>query len=336
MKKLKSSKWFIGFWWVLILSIILGAIIGASLMYYLRIRNFIVLAGWAAAGLEIFPVLVVFFQLNLQRNKESLVEQNKDISARPRPSFRYLNKLNLGQTVYYNKSSLIWLNKTKHTMDPYMMNLKKPKKFKGRKKIGFITSDRFGPTLLGIRNISNHDMYDCKVTMIYACGSEVTNVLEKNHSVDKKKLNQQIHTEYIEIPVIEARQEIAIVNYPRLLGVPFLMVTLKITYGTERGEVLETVFASEGEENEIIDYTSNTDGIAKTRKLTVKEMQAYQNFIHHDNRVVYGVNDFVRDTDKGLNDADPESKKQSDYITSSETTHAADNSQNNGNHSIDE
>lgn len=255
---------------IIVISIVIGFIIGMSGYLFHLNQVSRISSGWMAAMVNFIGLLIATNgqRAEKQRDEENRketaefnleVERKKDFSARPRPGFRYLNRLLLNDRVYYNLTPRTWVDFTSQKGDRYMASLKYPGTFKKRPKIGFTIDDRFEKSLLGITNLSEHDMLYCKITMVYSCGPNTTKIMQGKANKNLTLMNQEIRQELIEVPLISAKEQAAIATYAYTNGVPFHMVTIIIDFITERDEALHAVFSSSKDELIIHNYFNKAD-----------------------------------------------------------------------------
>ncbi|GAX02566.1 hypothetical protein IWT140_00163 [Secundilactobacillus pentosiphilus] len=278
-----------------------------SFQYITESGTFIELSGWGSAFLSGVSILIVFFKLNKQdqektenerkqKDKELRIEEKKDVSVRPKFSFRYLNWLKMNQHIIYNLNYRAWMDNDFSHGVSYMIGLKPTFRRSGHYPLIFTTEDRFITSkLLGITNISNHDAYNCLIELKYICGPE-TDKLKKHENYNAKKVDLEVRTEYLTVPLISAKEELVVVPYTWTHKANSYMVSITLKYETERGELLEATFDTNEDPEDILKNKKNIDAIPKVNKLDeeIESKREYQDRLASRERLTCVVDDYVR------------------------------------------
>jgi len=305
----KNNKKKSYFEWVLneLVVAIICIILVYSFQYMTESGSFIELSGWCSALFGGVSILIVFFKLNKQdqekaederkqKDKELRIEEKKDVSVRPKFSFRYLRWLKLNQHIIYNHDYQAWMDNDFRHGDSYMSVLTPTFRRSGHYPLIFTTEDRFiTDKLLGITNTFNHDAYNCLIKLEYICGPE-TDKFKKREKYNAKKVDLEVRTEYLTVPLISAKEELVVVPYTWTHKANSYMVSIDLKYETERGELLEAIFDTNEKPEIILKNKKNIDAIPKINRLDeeIESKKEYQDRLASRNRLISVVDDYVR------------------------------------------
>lgn len=177
---------------------------------------------------SIAAIIGVYWQVN----KTERYEKKRNIE-KTNPVFflRYNRAMKENELVYYNLIPNQWSDfHNKETLDFELLTMDR------LEMIPFTTQCRYTPRIPTITNVSNHDAYFCSIKLTYYWGAELDKMfLDHLHFSDLDKTKLELHHEHIEVPVIKAKEQIAVIIWPTAWHRFAKIKTLSMTYKTESG-----------------------------------------------------------------------------------------------------